>query len=431
MENELPDAVGLLLPDARPEAAGPAALALQRSAGEATDAALATGTAPPVAWIGDAADGFRQATAVLAQRCQEVQQVAGAAADAIGGWAGPAAADRAAMVAARRAIEEVQAQEAAARAAGRYDTPELTARADAAWQSWARAKAGYWAGVRELAHRLAGLQTGVSDRSLTGGEQATAFLRRVWDDGVRAPAALAWSLTGQAFIDREGWRRDVRAVPGQVRDTAGAAVSDPKAFIEALVDAPAWKEGHLGEGVGALAALFVPMPRWLRRTPHPVPRPWQLPPLPVLQSTANLARGVDLARHEHPALGHTLSRHVYVTDRYLMERLVHGTLEWDGRRSGIPPAASRFTDLETAQGSVTAAIRRHAESVSSFADVGNADNRLVIKLELDRPLGVVYRPTPGGFVRDEGSAVTVVLTRLRRGEIYVNSAYVEVGHAAT
>ena len=121
--------------------------------------------------------------------------------------------------------------------------------------------------------------------------------------------------------------------------------------------------------------------------------------------------GVDLIRHEHAQLGHTLRRHVDVDDDYLMDRLVHGTLLDDGSRGDAPGAASRFTDRATAERAITEALRRNQIEIAEFVEHGPAagQHELWISYDSREPLGDVMKRAPGGFTVSEGHHARVAL----------------------
>ena len=123
-----------------------------------------------------------------------------------------------------------------------------------------------------------------------------------------------------------------------------------------------------------------------------------------------LTDGVDLTAHEGDTLGHTLAKHVNVTDVDLLTRMAR-----EGRSE-----ASRFIDRATAEAAVTNALRRNADAVARFQQ-GDA-SRLRIRVTLDQTIGWV--------VGRDGSATAtaqlVVWLRKDADGIYISSSYPEL-----
>ncbi len=424
----------MVLPRGRPERATEAVLALQRASLACRSAVHTLDGGPSLApgWGGVAANEYRSRRAVLSGRCAELDRLTADAAAAVARWSVTAVADRASMVRAKAAVDDVVAAETAAAGAGQLYRPDLTTAHDAALAAWAGARDDYQAEVTRLAQQLTALRDDVTDRSLGLGEQAQAFVQTVWDGAVAAPAEQVWSLTGQALTDPNGWWDTVTALPGQARELAGRVFHDPLGVLGDTVDAEAWRNGHVGEGLGAAAVLFMPGPKWLELGPETsasrvlagMSRVTRA--LPRLRTVDELLDRVDLELNEHPERGHVLERHVDVTDDYLMDRLTHGTLAPDGTRGLIPREASRFTDRATAETAITEALRAREAELREFA-ANPTSNGLRIDMNLDRDIGVVFRREPGGgFKREDGQGVTVVLAATPQGQVYIQTAFVGV-----
>jgi uncharacterized protein YukE len=123
-----------------------------------------------------------------------------------------------------------------------------------------------------------------------------------------------------------------------------------------------------------------------------------------------LADGVDLAAHEGDALGHTLAKHVNVTNADLWTRMAR-----EGRTE-----ASRFVDRTTAEEAIVTALRHDADAVTSF-EQGDA-SRLRVRITLDHMVGWVLGKD--GSVTPARQLV-VWLRKDARG-IYISSAYPEL-----
>jgi hypothetical protein len=120
---------------------------------------------------------------------------------------------------------------------------------------------------------------------------------------------------------------------------------------------------------------------------------------------------VALRLHEGIGLGHTLSRHVAITDDGLRDRLA--------TRPRLLKA-SRFYDLRTAEESVSAAIQDHASEIRSWLETGV--NKPAVDIVMPRDVGVVAQRdgslTPTRFV--------VVVPRVDTDGMFVFTAYPEL-----
>src|SRR3954452_6225358 len=123
-----------------------------------------------------------------------------------------------------------------------------------------------------------------------------------------------------------------------------------------------------------------------------------------------LTEGVDLEAHEGADLGHTLLKHVNVTDADLMRRI-----ETEGRHE-----TSRFIDRVRAEGAITDALRRDAASVQSF-QLGHA-TQLRVRVTLDENVGWVM--SQDGSIT--ATSQLVVWLRKDAEGIYISSSYPEL-----
>lgn len=123
-----------------------------------------------------------------------------------------------------------------------------------------------------------------------------------------------------------------------------------------------------------------------------------------------LTDGVDLEAHEGTGLGHTLLKHVNVTDADLMQRITA-----EGRNE-----ASRFVDRSTAEVAITEALRRDADAVQRF-QLGSA-NFMRIRVTLDDTVGWVIGRN-GGLTP---TSQLVVWLRKDADGIYISSSYPEL-----
>ena len=123
-----------------------------------------------------------------------------------------------------------------------------------------------------------------------------------------------------------------------------------------------------------------------------------------------LTDGVNLSAHEGQDLGHTLAKHVDVTNADLLRRIAT-----EGRRE-----ASRFLDMTIAERAVSDALCLDAQALREFA--ASTAAHLQVRVTLDHVVGVVIRgdgsSTPTGQL--------VVWLRKDADGIYISSAYPEL-----
>lgn len=433
MDRRPTDADGLVLPAVQPEAAWDAAeelTAVARSLGAALDV-LDAAPATAVCWSGEAADGYRATRERLARRTSQVAELAAAGAGVVLAWLREAAPALAAMrvVAAELTAVRQRVEVAATLAYDPVLDARLQAEVDDGYRRWHAALDAYWSAVDVAARRLVALRDVVDDRPLDTQDQVEGAMRSVWEGSVSGPASTAWGLTGLAVTDRDRWWDNVSGLPGATLDTAEAVVTDPLGAVRTIVDWEDWSAGHYGAAGGSLAAMFLPGPRWLDmgkdlgavRFAKNLADPRA--PKPRLQTVDEMITdGIDLDRHEHYTYGHTLRRHVDVDRDYLMDRLVHGTLEDEATRGHIPGTASRFTDRETAERVIGEAVRLHEDDVRALVDQP-VDTDLVIEYASHQPVGETMARAPNGFTLDTSRSMLCVFRRGPDG-IYLITAYV-------
>jgi hypothetical protein len=429
------DADGLVIPDARPSAAWTAVMGLRSVSAGARDVGQRLTGAPGAltAWRGGAEVEYRQRRAELSGRVADLALVAEQGATVIHDWLVEADAAIAAMRTARDQVEAARLGEAAANAAGRYGTADLSLADHTAWVAWAQAKRRYWDGVEATAARLAGLRDGLGDLPPDGADQVDAFVKgTVGQFG--AGLATVWGLTGQALVDPARWWRDVSSLPGQTWDAAATAFRHPVETAAASVDVDGWRHGRYGEAIAVGGTMFLPRPWWLRRGPDEgkVRFAGHLAdarlPRPRLQTVDEmLDQGVDLTEHEHAEYGHAIRRHVDTGPWYLADRLQHGTLLDDGSRGAVPKTASSFPDLATANRYTTAALRQHEAQLRLFCRTatGAADEpALLLSSTWTEPVGQVMTKSRSGFSVGVGRRVVVLVKLTPDRQPFVYTSYV-------
>jgi hypothetical protein len=245
--------------------------------------------------------------------------------------------------------------------------------------------------------------------------------------------ALGWAW------DRPGWSAQWTSMPGAARQTAGQAADHPwDTFLSAgsaTLGVEHFRAGRWGAGLGTVAAGVVGgkgLKNVLKGQPvdedvlarHPNAAFDRRRPLPSTQTLDEmLSDGVDLDRHEHADLGHTLRRHVDVDDDYLEDRLTHGTILDNRRRGDIPPSASAWNDRATAEASINRALRDNEAQVRAFTNGPAAADTHVLKVTTAEPIGrsLQYDPTTGRHVQAI-SAFVVILQRTPAG-VVIHTAY--------
>lgn len=297
---------------------------------------------------------------------------------------------------------------------------------------------------------------------------AAACLRAttLLDDGVLSTADQLWAIPETLMDELVVAPMQLGAMllddPTQADDVVVAQwyalkdqVQHPVRTADEMSGGPQYRDGEWGEGTGTLLASVVGL--WgLRRLigdldagvlVHPDGSPtWPPPPgtfplkkgqriattqelndfrryidirdassTPRLQTLDELIARPDLERSEHPAFGHTLQRHVDVSDEYLEFRLREGTPENDGRVSAPVTFASRWADRPTAEAAVQQALRSlDADDRAALESSADA----LVRLHVDGPnLGEVWRlgdASPGErppTLTAPATSATVVLVR--------------------
>lgn len=427
------DADGFVLPQVDPEAAWDAAAGLTSVASTVREALDVLEAAPVSAlcWTGEAADGYRVARERLAARAVELAEVTATAASAVLAWmrdAAPAVAElRRLAVEGERLSARIDAAATVA-----YDPvldAALNRELDSLLVRWRRGWQTYWDAVETTARRLLALRDGITDRPLDLHDQVEGAGRTAWEGAVAGPATTIWSLTGQAFTDRDAWWADVSAIPGGTADAVTALIDDPLGAAGTLLHVDDWSDGRYGEAAVGGAMAFLPGPRWLTsgRDLGAVRFAGNLAdpaaPKPTVQTVDEMLAGVDLDRHEHYELGHALRRHVEVDDDYLMDRLTYGTLHDEGVRGFAPKTASRFTDRTTAERTITEALRLHEAELREFMHEP-ITSELHITYPTTTALGDVMVRAPGGFDVRPGSTLQLAV-RMGPDGPFIYTAFVE------
>ncbi len=431
-----------VVPPGDPERGAAAAVALGR-AGLASDAgrqvleddavgALVTSQS----WQGEAATAYRERCLPLARRLTELDRTCAAAAELVRSWVTAAVP---AMTTMRRARADIEARLAVAQ-------PGLPGMVDAQLSSsmtaFRAARHDYDRATAAAAQGLWAVRDGIDDRSLTAGDQVLGFVGALWNDAVAAPMAAAfdrsrtiWGLTGAALVDPEGFRGNVAAVPGQVTSafrTVEQVLADPvpvvRSAVGAAVGEPDFERGRWGAGAGTLTAIAVPVPKGAKVT-----RALEVAALrdagkvaaalPRLQTMDQLLTKVDLSTNE--LAGHTLERHVSADDAYLADRMRLGTLMPDGARGFVPPSASRFQDEATAQRVVDQVLHENDAAVRHWA--AGKEDRVELVRDLGSPIGTVCELVDGRPVFSPGSVAKVRLRKTADGQVYLDTAFVDLG----
>lgn len=297
---------------------------------------------------------------------------------------------------------------------------------DDAYARHRTAQAEYDAAVSDLRARLAAVPR-VPDEPRTLTQHTADGLRRLWRDAVSDPVAGVHLLALGWVDDPAGWRSMVTGIPAGLWDQA----THPRRTLDHLLAGEDWRNGQYGAAVGtALSMAAVPV-KALRAVASPEIRTRYArnmadpdAPRPRVQTVDEMLARVDLAAHEHHALGHAVRRHVDVDDDYLRDRLDNGTLLDDGTRGHRPPDASSWNDLETAEAATTYVLQHHKDLLHQYA-TSDKTGSTVFRADLSEPLGRVMSPDGDGFVVRASGKVKVVIGK-EGDEIYIVSAYLEV-----
>lgn len=296
---------------------------------------------------------------------------------------------------------------------------------DDAYARHRTAQAEYDAAVSDLRARLAAVPR-VPDEPRTLTQHTADGLRRLWRDAVSDPVAGVHLLALGWVDDPAGWRSMVTGIPAGLWDQA----THPRRTLDQLLAGEDWRNGQYGAAVGtALSMAAVPVKalkavasseirtRYARNMADPDA------PRPRVQTVDEMLARVDLAAHEHHALGHAVRRHVDVDDDYLRDRLDNGTLLDDGTRGGRPPHASAWNDLETAETAIAAVLRQHEAALRSLS-AGDVKQLPELKAEFPQSLGRVMS-RDGQDVVVRGSGKVNVRVGIKNGQVFIVSAFLE------
>ncbi|MGI4894396.1 MAG: RNase A-like domain-containing protein [Janthinobacterium lividum] len=404
-----------------PQAANGAAGAARAGAAVLADAGerARSGREALGGWVGAAQDGFADRLTQLQGYLEVVTRTASAGAGVIEGYARELGMLKGRLAGIDAQLEYVQ---------GALDRGvEDFALWESRWAEldhWTASRsvvvAAFDAASQELATRLSGLVDEVAGRPRRVGEQVSDAVTTV----VGQVQGTGFLLFGWSW-DGAGWLDMVRAVPGVVR----GAVADPVGTAVAVLPIEELRDhrwGVAGASLG-MAGLDKGLGRELEGvTPDHVERRGHLDehgePLP--QSMPELLAGVDLERSEVFPGAHTIARHVEVDDEFLKQRLTDGTVE-EGNPGRVPSAASRWTDLETANRVITETLRANEDKLNQKVAAG----KQTINVEAPAPAdsGVAWvKDGSEGFVQKPVVKCIVRLGRSDDGSWYVVTAYLEV-----
>ena len=140
---------------------------------------------------------------------------------------------------------------------------------------------------------------------------------------------------------------------------------------------------------------------------------WRLLPDPAFAPLVEAPVRHDLAAAEARG-GHTIARHVGLTDAQLRERLSRESIS----------AASTYTDIETAERVVGLTLRRHASRLAQWEAREGPRPNLVLPFAAPNqpPIGRVLRR---GANQPADAHAAVVVLRWRRDGSYVLTSYPE------
>jgi Bacterial CdiA-CT RNAse A domain len=304
------------------------------------------------------------------------------------------------------------------------------------------ARRDYEQATTNAAQALWSVRDEVSARTLTVGDQLQGFIGSMWHGLVADPLAAGWQqdvavwgVTGEGLVDPAAWRRNVEAVPGEVGSrwrTAEQVLADPwpvaVGVVGAMVGRPDFEQGHWGAGAGTLAAMAVPLPKGEKvakalEVATVAKAGKAVATVPRVQAFDDLLTKVDLSTNERA--GHTLERHVTADDAFLVDRMENGTVMSDGTRGYKPPSASRFHDEATAQRVIDQVLHENEAAIRQWADSKE------LKVELVRDYGAtsigrVCDLVDGQPVFTDGSVVKVRLRKTADGQVYLDTAFVEL-----
>jgi hypothetical protein len=426
-------------------------LRLRQVAALAGAASEALPAADPV-WSGVAAAAFGQAHDDVGRRLGLAAGVAGRAAEALSSYAQVVERAQAEVAACSRELAEVEAERqrrAVLAAAGLPDpgSADLDQRWRAAQARHERALEAYATATSAAARVLDTVwgQVPAPARRMGVGDRVTQGFRGFFQAFAVEPVQGAWALTGEALEDPQQWGRTVAGLPAAMWDQ----FIHPVRTAEETLGLDAWGEDggdwthSLGITAGTVAGMvFGPVGRAGQEAraveraaehaaekaaeetaenaaEHAVERP-------ALQDLADTFDGVDLASHE--AYGHTLKKHVDVTDDDLRERL--------GRRVASTGAdklpddlrdVSRFNSREVAEEWITKALQARWEDIDRWLEAGDGRPQEFDLQDVPPDVGVLLHVHPDGAITQEKpTKVRVVLARNQHG-VFIRTAYPMMG----
>jgi hypothetical protein len=307
------------------------------------------------------------------------------------------------------------------------DEPSATA-ADRAAQdarsSHDRASTHYQGAVEELQASLRSVPTWADDDPSVAWHVG-AGLDRFLQLAVVEPAKGAAMLALGWVEDPAGWRSMVGAIPASLWDL----VTHPRRTVDELLAGEDVRNGQIGAAVGTWLSMAVVPSKALRAMASPEARTKYArhmadpnAPRPRVQTVDEMLAGVDLAAHEHYALGHVVRRHV-VDDDYLRDRLRNGTLLDQGQRGRSLNEVSSWSDLATAERSITETLRQHEGRLRTWIAESRSDT-IVLKYTSQEPLGRVLFSSAGQETWAPSSRARVVLRR-EGDEVFIYTAYLD------
>jgi hypothetical protein len=389
---------------------------LRRVARLSAMAAVRVADTAPSQWYGGASTAYDVARAELARCVDDLQRLSRTAAEAVAAYA-----DTVAPVPGRMRSAAGDLDAALWLQASDYGSPRARALVEQAWREYDAAARTYRGAVESAVDVLRPLPSQTSPAAQGPGRHLEAGVRRFWNDAVAEPLALAWDLTAGAVQDPEAWWALVSSLPGAVADM----VRHPLRTLDEAVAGPQWRAGEWGVAAGATLSMASPVKlaslRKLGRHRHNMADVDA--PRPRLQTVDELFVRVDLQAHEHYTLGHTIRRHVDVTDEYLEDRLRDGTL-YDEGVLGPPPKsgrASAWTDLETAEEWITDTLRVHEKLVREWA-VNPTTAPLALEMPADPSVGRVMTLVDDAPRLSAPTTVKVVLMK-DSGSVFIRTAH--------
>ncbi|HZI96901.1 MAG TPA: RNase A-like domain-containing protein [Actinomycetales bacterium] len=417
-------ATAMPVPDVDTGAAGEAADRLRQVSRLTAAAREVLEQNAPQDWRGSASTGYLDQRGRASGRLDATAGFARSLSTAIDRYAD---AVRPATLTMRRAgadLELALTRQAAADEADRATAARLVSHA---WDEYDRGKRAYDWAVADLMDAVSAVPEFQPDPADSTHDHLSALGRRFWNQAVAEPFAGAKMLAFGWVDDPEGWRAMVSGIPGSVWDQA----THPVRTVDEMLAGDDWRSGQYGAAVGSALSMAAVHGKVVKAMASPEVRARYArnmadpnAPRPRVQTADEMLAGVHLAAHEHHDLGHAVRRHVDVDDDYLRDRLENGTLEDGGTRGPIPPDASSFRDLATAERAITEVLKAYEADVRALAS-GEVQRLRAMTMTFDEPLGRVMSPDDGRFTVRESAKIRVVLVS-KDGTVFIKSAYLEV-----